>query len=389
LQNSYQEKLSHLTQEQIEELMKRYYNNEKNDLLIEEYNIDIRNSLLSKTFPLKEHKNIVCPFCDIPMLSYRESKSTSSWHKEEIFCQECSHKHNISFCNCLNCKKNKEILQEIQRQEKKLLDNEKIEILLSTFIYESEDSIDLDTLTIKDKLYISALLRTSLSEDLEYINPISSTNLKLAPTKKYKMNLISYLRENNFILFSPNTALDSVIIEDEEIISYYPMDVTFKLNIDLDNYEEHIQNLLHLDIIEDIDSELKIQLWSEIALSECLEFLYAKMEEYNLPIDYIGDKTISALKESLKHFSTSQNFNFIWRTVKNAAAFYQKDKISKKHAVNTIAGGILRSCEKAKAENWEVKGYGRDYNYPQSLISEIFFDTILEIGDKGFTSVIG
>ena len=389
MKNNHQDKISHLTIEQIEELMERYYNNEKNDLLIEEYNIDIKNSLLSKTFPLKKHENLLCPCCNIPMFSYRESKSTSSWHKEEIFCQECSHKYNTRYCNCLNCKKKKQILQEIQIQEEKRLNNYKIKIISSTFIEESENKIVIDNLTIKDKLYISSLLRTSLSENLEYINPISNTELKLAPTQEYKTNIITYLVKRKFILFSPNTSLDSVVIEDDEIVSYYPLNVTFKLNIDLEYYETNIQSLLYLDIKEDIDTELKIELWSEIALSECLEFLYAKMKEYNLPVDHIGDKTISSLKESLKYFSISQNFNFIWRTVKNAAAFYQKDNISKKHAVNTIAGGISRNCEKAKAENWEIKGYGRDYNYPQSVISEIYFDNILKIGERGFNSLLG
>lgn len=63
------------------------------------------------------------------------------------------------------------------------------------------------------------------------------------------------------------------------------------------------------------------------------------MEEYNLPSEYIGDK------------------------------------ITKKHAVNTITREILRNCEKAEADSWDIKGYIRDYNYPQSIISEVFLIT--------------
>lgn len=389
MKNKYQDKLSHLTKEQIEELMTRYYNGEKNDSLIEEYNIDIRNSLLSKTFPMKTHLDIICPFCNIPMVSQRESKSASSWSCEDIFCEQCFHKYNTSFCYCENCKENKKILEEIKKQEEKILNDEKREIILNTYLDECSDPVNINDLSIKDKLYISALLRTSLSEDLQYISPISSTKSKLAPTEKYKINVISHLRKESIILFSPNTSLDSVITEDNEIVSYYPMDATYKLNVDEEHYDSIIQNLLQFNCVEDINNEIKIELWTEIALFECLEFLYAKMKEYNLPIEHIGEKTITAIKESLNSFSISQNFNFIWRTVKNAAAFYQKDNISKKHAVNTIAGGILRSCERAKAEGWDVKGYGRDYNYSQSIVSEIFFDKILKIGDKGFTSMIG
>jgi len=384
LSKHYQDKLSHLSSEEIETLMERYYDGEKNDILISEYNIDIRNSLLVKTFPMKTHNEELCPFCNISMYSYRESKSMSSRNNPRIFCKECQHEHNTYHCSCLHCKENRKIEEEIQKQEKELLNNVKREIILANYLADRSIYIDIEEFDIKDKLYICALLRTSLSENLENINLLSSVKTTLAPTKKYQISIISYLKNKSIIIFSPTTAIDSVMIENEEIDSYYPMNTTFRLNINEENYDEIIQRLLHLSDDEDIDDEIRIELWNEIGLFECLEFLYARMEEYNLPIDAIGDKTISAIKESMKTFSISENFNFIWRAVQNAAAFLQKDRVSKKYAVNTIAGSVLRSSEKAKAEGWDIKGYGRDYNYQQSIISEVFFNNILKIGDNGF-----
>ena len=389
MSKQYQDKLSHLSNEQIETLMIRYYDGEKNDTLITEYDIDIRNSLLVKTFPMKIHNEILCPFCNIPMHSFRESKSSYSWSNPKIFCVECKHEHDKYHCSCLNCKENRKKQDEIKKQEKEILNDEKREIILEEYLYDRSMPININELDIKDKLYICALLRTSLSEDFENINPISSVKVTLAPTRKYKMSIISYLRKKLIIVFSPITTLDSIVIEDDEIKSYYPMDTIFRLNINEENNNEIIQELLHLSDDEDIEDETRVELWNEIGLFECLEFLYARMEEYNLPIDAIGDKTISAIKESLKDFSISENFNFIWRASQNAAAFLQKDRISKKHAVNTIAGSILRSSEKAKAEGWDIKGYGRDYNYQQTIISEVFFNNILKIGDNGFKYKIG
>lgn len=389
MNKEYQAKLLHLNEEQIEELMRRYYDGEKNDLLIKEFNIDIRTSLLVKTFPLKIHNDVLCPYCEIPMVSHRESKSSYSFSHPKIFCKECQHKNNDHYCRCLNCEKYREEQEELRKQKQSKLDEAKRQILLESYEYENSMPISVDELTIKDKLYVCALLRTSLSESLTSINPLTSVKANLAPTTKYKMNIISYLRSKLIVLFSPSTSLDSVEIENNEIQSYYPMYVTLKLNTPKEQYDEIVENLLHLNIDEEIDNETKLELWYEIGLFECLEFLDVKMDEYNLPTDHIGDKTISAIKESLKDFSISQNFNFIWRAVTNAAAFYQKSSVSKKHAVNTISGSIIRSHEKAKSENWDVKGYGRDYNYPQSVISEVFFNNILQIGSRGFESKIG
>ncbi|MCB4762712.1 MAG: hypothetical protein LGB71_02620 [Sulfurovum sp.] len=275
------------------------------------------------------HDDILCPYCDIPMVSYRESKSSYAFGNPKVFCQECHHKNYDPYCNCENCKKLREDQAEILRQKEAKLNDAKRQILIESYEYENSMPISIDELTIKDKLYICSLLRTCLSEDFKSINPLSSVKSNLAPTQQYKMNIISYLRSKLIVLFSPSTSLHSIVIENNEIQSYYPLDVTLKLNASKEQYDEVVQDLLHLNIDEEINNETKLELWYEIGLFECLEFLYAKMDEYNLPSEHVGDKTISAIKESLKDFSISQNFNFIWRAVTNAAAFYQKSSVSK------------------------------------------------------------
>lgn len=295
----------------------------------------------------------------------------------------CKHKNYDPYCNCENCKKLKEEKEEIFCQKEAKLNDAKRQILLDSYEYENSMPISIDELTIKDKLYICALLRASLSEDFKNIAPLSSVKSNLAPTQKYKMNIISYLRSKLIVSFSPSTSLHSIVIENNEIQSYYPLDVTLKLNAPIEQSDGMVQDLLHLNINEEITSETKLELWYEIGLFECLEFLYAKMDEYNLPSEHVGDKTNSAIKESLKDFSISQNFNFIWRAVTNAAAFYQKSSVSKKHAVNTISGSIIRSHEKAKAENWEIKGYGRDYSYPNPLFQKYFLTIFYKLVAEG------
>ncbi len=386
MKNQYQNKLAHLTDEEIEILIERYYNGDKNSILLKEYNIDIQSSFLLKTFPMKTHNNELCPFCNIPMFSHRKSKSSVS--KEIIFCQECKHTLNDTYCKCEACidRKNKE--QEIREQEREIIDNINKNILMEEYLYDKNMPIDIEELDIRDKLYISALLRTALSEDLTDIKSLSSVLLTLAPTEEFRGKIISYLRSRKIIIFSPNTPVDSLVFNNDEIEQCRLFDTVFRLNVSQDEDDIKIENLLHLNVEENIDEELKLELWLEIGLYECVEFLYARMEEYNLPKNHIGEKTISSIKEALKEFSISQVYNFIWGASINASDFYKNSHVSKKHAVNTIAGTILRRSEKAIAENRETKKFGRDWNYPQTIISEVFFNNILKIGDEGFDSVI-
>ena len=56
--------LSHLTSEEIETLMRRYYDGEAVSKLIKEYNISAHASELYKLFPPEVYQNYSCEYCD-------------------------------------------------------------------------------------------------------------------------------------------------------------------------------------------------------------------------------------------------------------------------------------------------------------------------------------
>jgi hypothetical protein len=85
----------------------------------------------------------------------------------------------------------------------------------------------------------------------------------------------------------------------------------------------------------------------------------------------------------------AQICNFIWRAAKDAAAFYVREAVSKQHAANTVIGAIQRYGERAKAEGWDIKPYRRNFDCPQSMVSEVLFNAVLRIGDDGFNRTPG
>lgn len=393
MDNKYQNKLSHLTEEEIKELIKRYYNGEKNYILIDEYNIDIRSALLVKTFPLKTHFDKLCPFCNNNnnMFSYRKSKSSYS-KKTILFCKECKHELNSLYCPCEICKDNRFEKERLAKKKKQVLENRQREIILEKYRRDKEYFIDISELDIQMKIYLSSLLRAFLSEDLQDIKPFSTASLKLTPITpddRYEMKIISFLKENKLIIYSPNTSLDSVIIENDTITEYYPLNVTYRINISKDEVDIEPESLLYFkdEDMEKMDKEVLLTLWLEIGLYECLEYLYVQLDECKLLSKYIGEKTFLVIKEALNHFAISQVFKFIYKAVKDSNDYSKKKRLTRKHAVNLVAGNISRTMEKAIAENWDIKKYGRDYNYPQSIVSEVFFDRVLKIGDRGFKSI--
>lgn len=113
----YQNKLSHLSKEDIEDLMCLYYEGIEDELLIDEYNIDIDDSkVLNKTFPLIENpKGFICIHCQTPLSIYSTGKYA---YFTELFCEKCDHQilpNTASHCKCDNCIKKKEDIIQIIR----------------------------------------------------------------------------------------------------------------------------------------------------------------------------------------------------------------------------------------------------------------------------------
>lgn len=59
--------------------------------------------------------------------------------------------------------------------------------------------------------------------------------------------------------------------------------------------------------------------------------------------------------------------------------------MAKNHAANTTISACERYAERAKINGWDLKGYRRIKDLPQSALSLFFFNRVLEIGDMGFT----
>jgi hypothetical protein len=73
------------------------------------------------------------------------------------------------------------------------------------------------------------------------------------------------------------------------------------------------------------------ELWKRVALKECVEYLIFVLNEHHFEFRP-GEKTKQYLGHALDNFSTAQVFNTIWRAAKDAAAYYQREDISKKEA---------------------------------------------------------
>lgn len=381
------EKLKHLTMFQIESLMNKYYNGVKASDIIKEYNIDTTSSKLYTLFPPIICEDIICPVCNEPMYKERDSKSSYSWNKKKPFCAICGHTDEI-ICKCNYCIAEREKVRKLNEERKVRILQEKIEKIKKVYDLNIVP-VNYSELNFREKVFLGALLRTSLSEDMEIILPLNDAERELAPTIGYIKEILSYLIGRGVISVDSNSSIDAFLDSNEEKDIefpnvYYITMVKYRINIVGD---EEIKNILSKIInpksFSDEDKEDALNIWKEIALEECIEYFEYQMKSVRFDFN-IGEKTIAIFKDLLENFSVSQIYGIIYKSVANATKYYQESSVSKKQAANSVIGDCQRYAERAMINNWELAKYSRIKELPQSMISEFFFDRVIGVGSLGF-----
>lgn len=381
------EKLRHLTMLQIESLMNKYYNGVKASDIIKEYNIDTTSSKLYSLFQPIICEDIICPVCNEPMYKERDSKSSYSWNKKKPFCAICGHTDEI-ICKCNYCIAEREKVRKLNEERKVRILQEKREKIKKVYDLNIVP-VNYSELNFREKVFLGALLRTSLSEDMEVILPLNDAERELAPTIGYIKEILSYLIGRGVISVDSNSSIDAFLDSNEEKDIefpnvYYITMVKYRINIVGD---EEIKNILSKIInpksFSDADKEDALNIWKEIALEECIEYFEYQMKSVRFDFN-IGEKTIAIFKDLLENFSVSQIYGIIYKSVANATKYYQESSVSKKQAANSVIGGCQRYAERTMINNWELAKYSKIKELPQSMISEFFFDRVIGVGSLGF-----
>ena len=381
--NTIHPSLEHLSRVEIVELINQYYAGVKVKELIEQYNIDILASKLVSVFPLVK-LNIKCEFCDVPMITKLNSKSSyEQLSRKDIICPECQHLQS-RLCDCQKCKE-KSKLKELEKKHKQDSLNKKkiafLEQLQDTPFVVEED------LSLTDKIYLASLLRECLHEEAEYIEKINQKDITITPYLDFTSELLQHLLSRKLIIPYLINDLDQFIEEEDGTINYYIYYINYQINIQ--SKDGDYQMMLHRLMYPRSDEFLEnpnfcYEFWKKIAFYESMQYLMFKMKSVRYDFSP-GPKTTTVFQNLVNNFSVGQIYNIIYRAIANSTEQYQSGKITKNHAQNMVISSCEGQGERAIANNWNLTAYSRIKDLPQSQISKIFFDSILQISYLGFS----
>lgn len=368
--------ISELPSAELNKLIDDYENNVPVKKIISNYDLSVSPSKLAQSLPPIEFANIICPYCHIPMVAKRKSRSSYSkkYTNADKYCPQCFHKY-IGYCECNGC-----IEKKKEREEKRKI------LVKETYSNLNRQYLNINEISFEQKVYIGAICRMLLNEDMTIITPYQNktTMNELTPIMEWTIAIYRELLRANIISVHPDSPLDAFIEDDIFPNSFYILKTAYYINIK----EKDIKTILNGELgqSDELLAENKFLLWRKIALNECIQYLTYQLERVHFDFG-AGEKTIATFETMLNNFSVSQIYGIIWRSVANASKLYQEGSITKKHAANTTIGSCQKYAEKAILNSWKLTEFSRIKELPQSEVATFLYYKVLEIGELGFTCV--
>ena len=246
-----------------------------------------------------------------------------------------------------------------------------------------------DELSFSEAAAIVALVRATGREDLNALEPVGGDSGRFSPTQQMDARLLRHLYRACLIAVDPNSSLAAFA---EDIGTFYLLQVGWIPPTSADGDTalllNELEQILRGDEWPESWHEDCVKLWKEIALAECIQYLLVKLDEHGMRFSP-GEKTEQVFQSLLNDFSAAQMYVFIWRAVKDSAAYLARGSVHRQQAANSTISRIQRTAERALAEGWEVKPYGRDWRAPETELAHVVYHIALRLGSSGLSCIPG
>lgn len=373
--------ISHLNQQELDELMAGYLSGDKVGELIRRYKIDAPSNQLRTLLPRKLLDQI-CSVCGAAMTEEVPKRVGKNLLAGKISCSNCGHEESHS-CRCQHCVTEHycQAREERARQQAKIVDA----IVQGQINCRTHCSFTDTSLT--EAIAFLALIRCCPVDVQRSCGPLADSPVPYAPTAALRKELLDLLRQAGLIAVSEQSA-DGTIISDGEQLIYDTQDVRWI--VPADGTQELVDKIEIAGLTglwpESWYDEAK-PLWQKLALAECRQFYDYCAGMRGLKVQ--GDGAVnSMLTNLLRDFSVSQIYRIIWSGARAASDFLITKKPSRAHAANYMVGASQRWADRARAEGWRVASFKRNFDLPRSMISYVLFDVMFKIGERGFTDEI-
>lgn len=385
----HQPEISHLSDEQVEELYRRYISGERNSDLVDEYEIDISPNSLVKVFPPVQLADVSCPYCELQMYERRKSKGDIASGDTVGFCKGCDHKYysvgsrrRQKFCACGPCK----IAQQNAVEEKERLFREKVFQCWEPRIGEATRYEKLD---LEEKCYLLALVNAQADLNRSVVKSVAerSRDVWFAPSQSLEHEILVLLYRRRILAVdpeSPVSAFDSNNVESANVFG-----VRWIMNIAIQDGRRAPLEDVQRTILKDLsvpatgfDAHQLKTLAKNILVEQAVRQITYQCDRLSLPFsaEKKGRDIVGGL---LVNYSLAVICYFAYLAARRANDYYLGANISKTQASNIIPGRMEEYGVKAEREAWDLTSKRYLSSDPRSELNKVVFDLVLGAEDGG------
>jgi hypothetical protein len=287
-------------------------------------------------------------------------------------------RHYKKSWECDNCSQQR---KDEENKRRLAVEEEKRNFIYKQFDPNLKQGRTLGDFSLRDAIYILSVIRSGATEDYAYIRPINFFDEKLSPDFDFSIDVLRYLYQRGLLVPHPGSPVNAFSFEGDG--SSFSLDKVFWLRPKSASIREIVNHLEAVFRNDDFPTEWQgeiPQIWRELILQEGLELLkyYAGKRDFSIKV---GEKTTDVITTILEDYGVAHLQNFLWRAASDSADYLVREKVSRGQAANSIITRLQGGYERARANNWTIKPYGRDYELPQTIVSKVFFNSFMKIPD--------
>ncbi|MFN5027779.1 MAG: hypothetical protein ACK5D9_01395 [Burkholderiales bacterium] len=371
---------AHLRQAQVQELIDRYYKGESVRSLLDAYKVDLPASRLVLHFPPEQSVTTLCRYCSNPLERLRSSRYSPSSNRP-FSCSACGHKSS-GYCSCAYCRQAASAERDALARTAAV---EAAEYNLRQFA--EHPPVPVQALSFRNSVSLLAVMRAMKSSgEQSCVGPALEAALPVCPTFEMTYRILSELYEIGVLLPTAGPS-DSVASVKHKIECSDLLSMAWALNcgdFDILELDSSLRARLGAHATSGTVSSEAQLLWSEITCEECRQIMNHLWSERNIKMPGY-EKVADTISSLLRDFSVSEIYFFFWigaaRTSDAIAkgstnsfqAPYYALQVARNKAAEVLQGKIER------------RRFNRNPLLTRSEISYVLFDTVLGIGEHGFT----
>lgn len=387
--------ISHLSEEQVEELYQRCISGERNADLVAEYQIAIPPNSLVKVFPPVQLNSISCPYCCVKMYERRKSKGDLASGATVGYCQTCEHKsyqgRYLGYrrqCNCGPCEKEREREQLNKDQIARERIREHWQPLTS-------NAVSYEDLDMREKVYLLSLINAQ--GDLNGSKIVSVLERRrdvwLAPTEELEREVLELLYRRRVIVVDPESPLSAFDTRKVESINLSA--VRWLVNVELRGISFISVEGVQRQIVKEFsmapagyDAHQTKSLVVNILTEQVMRQIHYQCAQYDLfyTAEKKGRDVVASL---LVDYSVAVVSYFAYLAAHQAYKYRKNSHVSITQATNVIPRKLHEYGIKARSEAWNLSDKKFLTSDPRSELNKVIFDLVLRAEDGGSYKKVG